>query len=93
MILYRFLRRPPYTTSYDNTFLNTPSNQSLISTISTVIMRFTAVLAASASLITLGYAADPLAFTSWPADVSAGKPVTLTWAGGVPDQVIYTRPA
>ncbi|KAJ5232971.1 hypothetical protein N7468_005927 [Penicillium chermesinum] len=51
-------------------------------------MRFTAVLATSASLITLGYATDPLAFTSWPADIAAGKPVTLTWAGGAPDQPV-----
>lgn len=51
-------------------------------------MRFTAILAASASLVTLCYAVDPLAFTSWPADISAGKPVTLTWAGGVTDQVL-----
>lgn len=45
-------------------------------------MHFTTILAVSASLLTLGYAADPLSFTSWPADIAAGKPVTLTWAGG-----------
>lgn len=50
-------------------------------------MHFSKVLAISASFITLGLAADPLAFTSWPQDVAAGKPVTLTWAGAVPDQV------
>ena len=44
-------------------------------------------LAVSASFITLGLATDPLAFTSWPQDVAAGKPITLTWAGAVPDQV------
>ncbi|KAJ5660418.1 hypothetical protein N7507_006869 [Penicillium longicatenatum] len=44
-------------------------------------MHFTTILAVSASLVTLGYAADPLSFTSWPADIAAGKPVTLTWAG------------
>ncbi|KAK5788398.1 hypothetical protein VI817_009356 [Penicillium citrinum] len=46
------------------------------------------VLAISASFMTLGLAADPLAFTSWPQDVAAGKPVTLTWAGAVPDQPV-----
>ncbi|KAJ6103409.1 hypothetical protein N7486_005836 [Penicillium sp. IBT 16267x] len=45
-------------------------------------MHFATILAVSASLITLGYAADPLSFTSWPADIAAGKPVTLTWTGG-----------
>ncbi|KAJ5802068.1 uncharacterized protein N7503_004518 [Penicillium pulvis] len=44
-------------------------------------MHFTTILAVSASLLTLGYAADPLSFTSWPADIAAGKPVTLTWTG------------
>ncbi|KAJ5763030.1 hypothetical protein N7533_001711 [Penicillium manginii] len=51
-------------------------------------MHFSRVLAVSASLITLGLAADPLAFTSWPQDVAAGKPVTLTWAGAVPGQPV-----
>lgn len=51
-------------------------------------MHFSRVLAVSASFITLGLAADPLAFTSWPKDVAAGKPVTLTWAGAVPDQPV-----
>ncbi|KAJ6006736.1 hypothetical protein N7451_004680 [Penicillium sp. IBT 35674x] len=45
-------------------------------------MHFNTILAVSASLLTLGYAADPLSFTSWPADIAAGKPVTLTWTGG-----------
>ncbi|OQE26520.1 hypothetical protein PENSTE_c005G00033 [Penicillium steckii] len=51
-------------------------------------MYFSKVLAVSASFITLGLAADPLAFTSWPQEVAAGKPVTLTWAGAVPDQPV-----
>ncbi|KAJ5222866.1 uncharacterized protein N7469_009106 [Penicillium citrinum] len=51
-------------------------------------MHFSKVLALSASFMTLGLAADPLAFTSWPQDVAAGKPVTLTWAGAVPDQPV-----
>lgn len=55
-------------------------------------MHFSRVIAVSASFIALGLAADPLAFTSWPQDVSAGKPVTLTWAGAVPGQVEYAFP-
>ncbi|KAJ6134530.1 hypothetical protein N7523_000852 [Penicillium sp. IBT 18751x] len=51
-------------------------------------MHFTSVLGVSATLFALGLAADPLAFTSWPKDVRAGKPVTLTWAGAVPDQPV-----
>ncbi|KAJ5404217.1 hypothetical protein N7509_004088 [Penicillium cosmopolitanum] len=51
-------------------------------------MHFSRVLAVSASFIALGLAADPLAFTSWPQDVAAGKPVTLTWAGAVPGQPV-----
>ncbi|KAJ5591886.1 uncharacterized protein N7459_002255 [Penicillium hispanicum] len=51
-------------------------------------MRFTSVLALSASLLTLGYAADPLAFTSWPTDIQAGKPVTLTWTGAASNQPV-----
>ncbi|KAJ5698635.1 hypothetical protein N7462_000640 [Penicillium macrosclerotiorum] len=51
-------------------------------------MHLTSLLAASASLIALSYAADPLAFTAWPKDLQAGKPVTLTWAGAVPDQPV-----
>lgn len=53
-------------------------------------MHFSRVLAVSASFIALGLAADPLAFTSWPEDVSAGKPVTLTWAGADPGKVGYS---
>ncbi|KAJ5085295.1 hypothetical protein N7532_010066 [Penicillium argentinense] len=51
-------------------------------------MHFSNVLAVSASLIALGYAADPLAFTSWPKEVAAGKPVTLTWAGATANQPV-----
>ncbi|KAJ5097729.1 hypothetical protein N7456_008450 [Penicillium angulare] len=51
-------------------------------------MHFSTVLAASASLLTLALAADPLSFTSWPQDVQAGKPLTLTWAGAVADQPV-----
>ena len=41
-----------------------------------------------ASLMTLGLAADPLSFTSWPKEpLEPGKPVTLTWTGADPDQV------
>lgn len=50
-------------------------------------MHFTNVLAVSASLLAVAYANDPLAFTAWPKDIQAGKPVTLRWAGGAPDQV------
>lgn len=55
-------------------------------------MHFTSVLAVAASLLTLGLAADPLAFTSWPQDIAAGKPLTLTWAGAVPNQVGDQQP-
>ncbi|CEJ57764.1 hypothetical protein PMG11_06445 [Penicillium brasilianum] len=51
-------------------------------------MHFTGVLAVSASLFAVAFANDPLAFTAWPKDIQAGKPVTLTWAGGVPDQPV-----
>ncbi|GLI76075.1 hypothetical protein PoHVEF18_004344 [Penicillium ochrochloron] len=51
-------------------------------------MHFTSVLAVSASLFAVAYANDPLAFTAWPKDIQAGKPVTLTWAGGAPDQPV-----
>lgn len=46
------------------------------------------ILAVSASLFSLGYAADGVSFTNWPKEIQAGKPVTLTWAGGASDQVI-----
>lgn len=52
-------------------------------------MHFSGVLAVSACFA-LGYAADQLAFTSWPKDVAAGKPLTLTWAGAEPNQVSTT---
>ncbi|KAJ6015329.1 hypothetical protein N7540_009920 [Penicillium herquei] len=51
-------------------------------------MHFTSVLAVAASLLSLGLAADPLAFTSWPQDIAAGKPLTLTWTGAVTDQPV-----
>ncbi|EPS31511.1 hypothetical protein PDE_06466 [Penicillium oxalicum 114-2] len=51
-------------------------------------MRFTSFLAASASLFAVVYANAPLAFTAWPSDIQAGKPVTLTWEGGAPDQPV-----
>ncbi|CAI7590528.1 unnamed protein product [Penicillium glandicola] len=48
-----------------------------------------AVIAVTASLVTLGLAADPLAFTSWPKEpLEAGKAVTLTWTGAAPDQPV-----
>lgn len=50
-------------------------------------MRFISVLAVSASLLALGYAAEPLAFTSWPKDIQAGKPVTVTWEGAATNEV------
>lgn len=50
-------------------------------------MHFTGVLAVSASLFAIAYANAPLAFTAWPKDIQAGKPVTLTWTGGATDQV------
>ncbi|KAJ5124906.1 uncharacterized protein N7515_008731 [Penicillium bovifimosum] len=47
------------------------------------------VIAVMATLMTLGLAADPLSFTSWPKEpLEAGKPVTLTWTGAVPDQPV-----
>lgn len=47
------------------------------------------LIAVTASLVSLGLAADPLSFTSWPKDpLEAGKPVTLTWTGADPEQVI-----
>jgi hypothetical protein len=46
------------------------------------------IIAVMASLMTLGLAADPLSFTSWPKEpLQAGKPVTLTWTGAEPDHV------
>ncbi|KAJ5708496.1 hypothetical protein N7488_008297 [Penicillium malachiteum] len=51
-------------------------------------MLLTSVLAVAASLLSLGLAADPLAFTSWPQDIAAGKPLTLTWTGAVSDQPV-----
>ena len=54
-------------------------------------MRFTSFLAASASLFAVVYANAPLAFTAWPSDIQAGKPVTLTWEGGAPDQVSFSK--
>lgn len=46
------------------------------------------VIAVMASLMTLGLAADPLSFTSWPKEpLEAGKPITLTWTGADPNQV------
>lgn len=50
-------------------------------------MHFTNVLAVSATLLALGFAAEPLAFNSWPSEVQAGKPVTLTWSGANPHKV------
>jgi hypothetical protein len=46
------------------------------------------VIAAMATLVTLGLA-DELSFTAWPTEpLEAGKPVTLRWTGGAhPDQV------
>lgn len=47
------------------------------------------LIAVTASLVSLGLAADPLSFTSWPKDpLEPGKPVTLTWTGADPDVVI-----
>ncbi|KAJ9482430.1 hypothetical protein VN97_g10997 [Penicillium thymicola] len=44
------------------------------------------VIAVTASLMSVGLAADPLSFTSWPKDpLEAGKPVTLTWTGADPN--------
>lgn len=50
-------------------------------------MHLTSVLAVSASLLAVGYAADPLSFTNFPKDIQAGKPVTLTWAGATTNEV------
>ncbi|KAJ6159706.1 hypothetical protein N7497_004243 [Penicillium chrysogenum] len=47
------------------------------------------VLAVTASLVSLGLAADPLSFTSWPKEpLEPGKPVTLTWTGPTPDEPV-----
>ncbi|KAJ5153803.1 uncharacterized protein N7500_009242 [Penicillium coprophilum] len=47
------------------------------------------VIAAMASLVALGLAADPLSFTSWPKEpLQAGKPVTLTWIGADADKPV-----
>lgn len=47
------------------------------------------VIAVTASLVSVGLAADPLSFTSWPKEpLEAGKPVTLTWTGATADVVI-----
>lgn len=50
-------------------------------------MHFASVLAVSVSLLAVGYAAEPLAFTSFPDDIQAGKPVTLTWEGAADNEV------
>lgn len=50
-------------------------------------MHFTSVLAVSASLLALGYAAEPLAFTNWPKNIQAGKPITLAWTGAATNEV------
>lgn len=50
-------------------------------------MHVTSILAVSASLLAMGYAVEPLAFTNWPKDIQAGKPVTLTWAGATTNEV------
>ncbi|KAJ5328773.1 hypothetical protein N7452_009163 [Penicillium brevicompactum] len=48
-----------------------------------------ALIAATASLLTLGLAADPLSFNSWPKEpLQPGKPITLTWSGGDPSQPV-----
>ncbi|KAJ5625513.1 hypothetical protein N7510_001822 [Penicillium lagena] len=47
----------------------------------------TSVIAISASLFSVGLAANTaLSFTSFPTDIEAGKPVTLTWTGGNPGE-------
>ncbi|KAJ5593297.1 hypothetical protein N7537_010201 [Penicillium hordei] len=47
------------------------------------------VIAVTASIVSVGLAADPLSFTSWPKEpLKAGKPVTLTWTGADPDQPV-----
>ncbi|OQE13340.1 hypothetical protein PENFLA_c050G08183 [Penicillium flavigenum] len=47
------------------------------------------VVAVTASLVSLGLAADPLSFTSWPKEpLEPGKPVTLTWTGATPDEPV-----
>ncbi|KAJ5555722.1 hypothetical protein N7535_008155 [Penicillium sp. DV-2018c] len=47
------------------------------------------VIAVMATLMTLGLAADPLSFTSWPKDpLEPGKPITLTWTGAAPDHPV-----
>ncbi|KAJ5765714.1 hypothetical protein N7520_005273 [Penicillium odoratum] len=51
-------------------------------------MHFATILAVSASIFTLGCVADPLSFTSWPADIAAGKPVTLTWTGAATNEPV-----
>lgn len=49
------------------------------------------VITLTASLVSLGLAADPLIFTSWPHEpLEPGKPVTLTWTGADPGLVIRT---
>lgn len=45
------------------------------------------VIAVSAAFFAVGIAADGIAFTSWPTQIQAGKPVTLTWSGADPNQV------
>lgn len=51
------------------------------------------VIAVTASLVSLGLAADPLSFTSWPKDpLQPGKPITLTWIGADPDLVKRISP-
>ncbi|CDM33037.1 hypothetical protein DTO013E5_5763 [Penicillium roqueforti] len=47
------------------------------------------VIAVTASFVSLGLAADPLSFTSWPKEpLQPGKPVTLTWTGATPGQPV-----
>jgi hypothetical protein len=48
----------------------------------------TGVIAISASLFSVSLAASSaLSFTSFPTEIQAGKPVTLTWTGGNPGEV------
>ncbi|CAG8909867.1 unnamed protein product [Penicillium egyptiacum] len=47
------------------------------------------VVAVTASFVSIGLAADPLSFTSWPKEpLEPGKPVTLTWTGATPNEPV-----
>jgi hypothetical protein len=53
-------------------------------------MHFFKTLLAGAALVASSVLAqEPLVFTTFPSNVVAGTPVTVTWAGGNPNEVCF----